>query len=256
MRKYLEVFKFELKSQMNFKVNFIFSLFSFTIHIFVFSQLWDYMLKDKLILGYSKPDLIWYIIVCEFIVYTVRRNYREISDMVKNGDIANMLTKPIDFVKYIFAKESTCVVNFVVNGVFAIVLGLFMAGTVEFTATKLLFFATSMVLAEIITVAIQVLIGLFAFFTEENASVYIILQKFCLLLVFSPLEFYPNILQKVFMFLPTTYSVYAPAKIFVHFSVREATLLVIAQIISIIVLFLGINLLAEKGVKKINVNGG
>lgn len=256
MRKYLEVFKFELKSQMNFKANFIFSLFSFSIHIFVFSQLWDYMLKDKLILGYSKPELIWYIIIGEFLMYTVRRNYNEISDMVKNGDIANMLVKPIDFVKYIFAKEFTCVVNCVVNAIFGVVLGLLMAGTIEMTIPKLLIFAISMLLAIVIMVSIQVFVGLLAFLTEETSSFFIILQKFMLLLVFSPLEFYPTVLQNIFRFLPTTYTVYAPAKIFVHFELNEAILLVIGQILSIVALFAIINLIAKKGVKKINVNGG
>ena len=94
MRKYLAVFKFNLKSELNFKVDYFFSLLSFAVHIFVFNALWDYILQGKAIAGYSKNELIWYIIVGEFIMYSIgKKNYIKISDMIKNGDVANILTK-------------------------------------------------------------------------------------------------------------------------------------------------------------------
>ena len=108
MRRYLAVFKFNLKSELNFKVDYFFSLLSFAVHIFVFNALWDYILQGKAIAGYSKNELIWYIIVGEFIMYSIgKNNYIKISDMIKNGDVANILTKPISFMKYVIAQEAT-----------------------------------------------------------------------------------------------------------------------------------------------------
>ncbi len=256
MRKYLEIFKFNLKTKINFKVNFIFSLFSFTIHILVFNTLWDFILKGKTILGYTKPELIWYIIIGEFITYTISHSYRKISDMVKNGDIANMLTKPIDFVKYIFAEEATCIVNAVINLIFASILGSIMAGIINLSLVQIIMFIFSTILAIILWVSIQVFIGLLAFITEENEPFYLIISKAMLFLVLTPLEFFPNIVQKVFIFLPTTYIAYPPAKIFVHFSGLQSIQLVIGQITSLFFIFTVIYFLSIKGIKNISVNGG
>ena len=126
MRKYLAIFKFNLKSEINFKADYIFSLLSFAIHVFVFNALWDYILQGKMIEGYGKSQLIWYIIVGEFLAYSIgKKNYVKVSNMIKNGDVANILTKPLSFIKYILANEATSIVNIGVNIVFATVFPVF-----------------------------------------------------------------------------------------------------------------------------------
>ena len=256
MRKYYEIFKFNLKTKMNFKANYFFSLLSFTIHILVFNTLWDFILKGKTILGYTKPELIWYIIIGELIIYSTSHNYRKVSDMVKNGDIANMLTKPIDFVKYIFAEEASCIVNVIVNIIFATILGVVMAGIIKISIVQCMIFIISMLLAVILWISIQVFIGLLAFITEENEAFYLIISKAVLLLVLAPLEFFPNIVQKIFSVLPTTYIAYPPAKIFVHFDSMQNIQLLGGQVLSLGFVLVIIYFLGMRGVKNINVNGG
>ena len=79
---------------------------------------------------------------------------------------------------------------------------------------------------------------------------------FTFFLVFTPLEFYPSIIQKIFSFLPTTYLIYAPARIFTKFNTAEAIKLLILEILSGLVLYGIIRIMYMKGVRKINVNGG
>ena len=57
-----------LASFLSWRESVLFSLISFTIHVFVFNELWDYILKGKDIVGYSKNELIWYIIIVVLIV--------------------------------------------------------------------------------------------------------------------------------------------------------------------------------------------
>lgn len=257
MRKYIEVFKFNLKSKINFKAEYIFSLFSFAIHVFVFNELWDFILRDKTILGYTREELIWYIIIGEFLYYIIgSKNYKEISNMIKNGDVANMLTKPISFLKYIIAIEMTCIVNVVVNFIFAIVLGIFMAKTLSVSLVQMILFAISMIFAITILILIQVMIGMLAFLTEENEAYRLVIFKAILLIILTPLEFFPNIVRCFLSFLPTTYAIYPACKIFVHFEFKNSVNLIICQIISIVVVLVIVNLLNIKGVKNINVNGG
>ena len=52
LKKYWEVFLFSLKSQINFLPDYIFSLVSFGIFIFIFNNLWEYILAGKEIVGY------------------------------------------------------------------------------------------------------------------------------------------------------------------------------------------------------------
>lgn len=257
MRKYFEVFRFNLKSEMNFKIDYFFSLLSFAVHIFVFNALWDFILQDKAILGYTKAELIWYIIVGEFVAYSVgKKNYLKVSEMIKSGDIANLLTKPISIMKYIVAQEGTCVINILVNFLFGIVMGIVMAGSIAIEPVQIFLFVLSLALGLTIDIFLQVFIGLLAFITEENQSFYLVISKAILLLIFTPLEFFPQAVQNILRFLPTTYIVYPPGKILVDFNLQNAILLIGAQIISLIGVFACAYALNKKGVRNINVNGG
>lgn len=257
MRKYFEVFKFNLKTKMNFKAEYIFSLFSFAIHVFVFNELWDFILKDKIVLGYSREDLIWYIIMGEFLYYILgSKNYKEISNMIKNGDVANMLTKPISFLKYIIAIELTCIVNVIINFIFAIVLGILLAGVLKISLSQLLIFSIAITFSIILLILIQVMIGMLAFLTEENEAYKLVISKAMLLLILTPLEFFPSFAKNILSFLPTTYAVYPVGKILIHFEIKNSLTLIVCQIISIIIMLWIVNLLNIKGVRNINVNGG
>ena len=257
MRKYIDIFKFSLKSEFNFKLYYFFSLFSFVIHIFVFNQLWDFILREKTILGYTKNELIWYIIIGEFIAYSIgKKNYQKISDTIKSGDIANLLVKPVSFIKYMIAEELTCVVNVIVNLVFAIILGIVMGGIMNVTLIQMILLICSIIMSLVLSLLIQIVIGLLAFFTEENQSFYLIISKAMLLLVFTPLEFFPSIVQNILKLLPTTYIVYPVGKILVDFQLNNALMLMLGQLVSLIAISTAVVVLSWKGVKNINVNGG
>ncbi|MCX8074189.1 MAG: ABC-2 family transporter protein [Clostridia bacterium] len=256
MIKYFEIFKFNLKTKFNFKINYIFSLFSFTIHVLILNTLWDFILQGKTILGYTKPELIWYIIIGEFIAYSTSHNYKRISAMIKSGDVSNLLTKPIDIIKYLYAEELTVVFNIVINFIFAIILGLFITGGISISLIGVIISIWCSVMGIILWISIQVFIGLLAFLTEENEPFYLIISKGMLLLVLTPLEFFPNIMQKIFAFLPTTYTSYPAAKLFVHFNVTDTIRLCASQILSILLVCILIKVVMMKGVKNINVNGG
>jgi len=256
MYKYLEILKYSLKMKTKFIVDYIFSLFSFTIHVFVFNELWNYILQDKLIAGYSKKELIWYIIIAECMIYSMSNIYKRISEMVKNGEIANMLLKPIDFVMYLFADELSIIIKVIVNIILAVILGIVMGGIISINASTVLLLFVSIILSVIIGIFIDILIGLLAFFTEENSSIWLIVQKCMFFLVFTPIEFYPVIVQKLLYLLPTTYMIYSPAKILVNFDLNNSLILIGMQILFASILFVIIRLFYRRGVRNINVNGG
>ena len=256
MRKYIEIWKYSLKSKLTFLLNYMASLFSFGIHIFVFNELWDYILQGKSIIGYTKAELIWYIIVAEFIIYSFETTYTKIARMVKQGDIANMLIKPIDTIAYFTTEASANIVRVLVNAVFALFLGIIFAGPIEVSFSTIFFTIIASIIGIFTGIFIQILIGILAFFTEENKSFWLVTQKIIFFLVFTPLEFYPEIVQKILLCMPTTYMIYAPAKIFTGTDITSAIVLIGMEILSLLIIYATLRILYKKGVKNINVNGG
>lgn len=256
MKKYIEIFKYSLKTKIRFLTDYVFSMMAFFVHIFVFNELWDYILQGKLIEGYSKSQLIWYVIIGEFIVYSMSSNYKKIAEMVRNGEISNLLLKPISLTAYWFAEEAGELVKAFVNVILAVLLGIFMAGPIEISILSIVFSVMSASISIFMCMSLQILVGTIAFHTEENRSIWLIVQKIMFFLLFTPLEFYPKIIQKILSVLPTTYIIYSPAKIFVKFEIIEAIILILLQLVSALIIIAGIVFATKKGVKKINVNGG
>ncbi len=256
MKKYFSIFKYSLKMNTTFIVNYLFAAFSFTVHMLVFNCLWDYILKDGSLFGYTKAELIWYIVVTEFLTYSISSLHKRISSMVKDGTIANMLIKPINCVGYFLCEQSSDIIRIVINLIAGIIIGLTMAGPITVAPAAIGMCAISCVISIIIANFIQLLIGLIAFYIEETRSIYFIVQKFQLLLVFVPINFYNKFVQGLLLLSPTTYMVYVPAKIFVKFEGVTDIKWLALQLGMCIILGLCVMCLYRKGVKKINVNGG
>lgn len=210
----------------------------------------------ELLYGYTRSELIWYIIMAEFITYSASRGYKIISDKVKDGTIANMLLKPINFCYYFLAEESANILKILFNIIGLLVLGISYGGILSLSGAALFFVILSTVLSIIIGLLMQLVLGLISFEMEETKSLWFIIQKFEFLLVFVPLEFYSVIVQKILLFLPTTHIIYAPARILVKYELNESLSLILMQLISIILLAITSSILYKRGVKKINANGG
>lgn len=194
--------------------------------------------------------------MAEFITYSVSRGYYKISDKVKDGTIVNMLLKPVNYSFYFIAEESANILKIIINSVALFVLGISFGGVLNLSALNILFVVISVILSIIIGLLMQLALGLVAFEMEETKSIWFIIQKFQFLLVFVPLEFYSVIVQKLLLFLPTTYIIYAPARILVKFDMNTSVFLILMQLVSIAVLGILSSMLYKKGVKKINANGG
>ena len=257
LKKYWEVFIFSLKSQINFWADYLFSLLSFGIFIFIFNHLWEYILAGKSVVGYTKSELIWYIIISELIVCSIPKIYKKISDKIKTGDIAVLLTKPISMIDYYFAENLTCFLKVGIYFIFGILIGWFWAGPIDINGIQISLFAVSLIIAMISQILLQLLVGVIAFFTEENKAFNLIFQKLSFLLVFTPLEFYPEIFQKILLCFPTTYIYYVTAKIFSNHPKLTLSLELLGmEILMMIILWVLVHAIYAKGVKKINVNGG
>lgn len=256
MKKFLRILLFNLKVETKFKVDYFFRLFMYCFHIVIFNELWDYLLKDKLVLGYDKKSIIWYIIIGEAIIYSMNRNFVKISEIIKNGDIVNILVKPINILEYLFIGEFTSVINLNINLIFAFVFGVVYLGVPQISLVNIFLFVISVIISYFTILFCQLLIGLLAFFFEDNDVFYLIISKAILIVTMSPLDFFDGFVYKFLSVLPTTYIIYGPSKIFLNCDVNMAIKLIVIQLMEFLLLYSIVKITSMKGVEKINVNGG
>ncbi len=263
MRKYLFIIKSEVMSTLQYIGNVFGNITGFIIILIILFNLWNYLYSDpnELINGYSMNQMIWYVVITELIWSIVggRKLVNKISDDVKSGGVAYKITKPYSYIGYFMSEQigSTIIKGFVYI-VIGLVIGIICTGTFpSLGILEMLIFLVIFILSFIISILTLIAIGLVSFFIEDSKPLYWLYSKLILVLgtVF-PIEFFPKFLQKILCFSPIYVINYGPAKMFVSFNYIESLKIFIAQLIYIIVFYGICKLLYEKGVKKINVNGG
>lgn len=65
MRKYLYIYKSEIMSSLQYVANISINFIGYFIHLFIFFNLWNYIYTnpDEIINGYSKEQMIWYVVI-------------------------------------------------------------------------------------------------------------------------------------------------------------------------------------------------
>ena len=100
-------------------------------------------------------------------------------------------------------------------------------------------------------------IGLFSFIIEDSNPLYWLYSKFLLVLgtVF-PIEYFPKVIQSILVYTPIYVTCYGPAKLFVDFSWGACLNILVSQFIYVFIACFICYAIYQKGVKKLNVNGG
>lgn len=263
MKKYFFIFKTEVMTDLNYAFNIAMGFVGYLIHILIFFCLWNYMYNDssQIINGYTKFQMVWYVIITEVIWSTVngRSFCRKINQDVKSGNITYNLNKPYSYIGYLFStKLGEMSVKFLFYFIGAIITGLlFLHLLPDLTIIQFLLIIVSIILALIINIFLIMFIGLFAFYIEDTNPFYWVYSK--IILIFGtlfPIEYFPNFLKPILNFSPVYVVSYGPARLFVNFNYLEFIKITTAQIVYIIITYLFCLFIYKKGVKKLNVNGG
>ena len=256
MKKYLAFARVTLIEQFKKITDEFGTIFSFSVHIVIFSFLWDFVLEGKELAGYTKQELIWYVIMAEAIMYSFHNYYRKIAYKVEMGDFAYDMTKPFNFLVRTIAEGLAELPMTFVLIVVGSVLGMIFAGNLSLNVIQVLMSLIIMLLAAIMLLVIHIVIGLISIWLGRDiSSVWLLCQKAMLIFAFSPIELFPKAAQNFLLILPTTHVIYTPASLLVHFSVEKFVSSSIAMLASFVVLAVLLWILYKKGVKKQNVNG-
>ena len=263
MKKYWFIFKFEVLSTLQYVKNILIHMIGYILHIYIFFNLWTYIYEDstKLINGYNKSQMIWYIIITE-IIWTAtsgREFCKRISNDVKTGNIAYNLNKPYSYVAYIISSHiGEMTVKALIATIYGIILGfIFLKEFPKISLIGVIFVLISMFLAVLINTLLITCIGLFSFIIEDASPFYWLYSKAILVLgTIFPVEYFPESLQNLIKVSPIYVTCYGPAKLFVDYSKTIAIKIITVQVIYLCFAWLICNKIFKKGTERINVNGG
>ncbi len=248
-----------LQYVMNIALGFI----SFFMMVFVFINLWNYIYSDpsKLISGYSRGQMIWYVILTEILWYGTRNRTLtvQISDDIKSGTIAYGLNKPYHYIVYIIAKHiGEIALKFVLFLGAGLVIGLIFVGPIrDFSPLRLPLILLSLLLGILINSFIRMAISVLSFWIEDCFPFHWIYDKLLILVgIMFPVEVFPQWAQPIIRCSPIYVVSYGPAKLVIDYNYSTALEILLAQLIYLAVSFILLMLFYQKGVKRVNVNGG
>ncbi len=256
MKKYLAFGKVYFKDQISSIFDFVGPIISYIIHILVLEQLFEFIFANKITDGFSKKDLVWYVIFAEVFMYSFHYAYRLIAKDIQNGNIAYSLCKPYNFMLRIISEQLSTLPRTCMYAIIGIILGTILVGPINILWYNIPLVILIFILSLLILLLINLIVGMLALWLGNDvSSVWLITSKFMLILIFTPLDFFPKIVQKIAKFLPTTHITYTPSELLVHFSYTSFAEALIYDLVSLTVLSIICYIIYRKGVKKLNVTG-
>lgn len=263
IRKYSQVTKITMANSLVYFWNFLSKNLFFIFIMFIYLMLWRAIYEQKgaaLIGGLSLNAMIWYLIFTELVTLSRTDLYLQVNDDVKNGNIAYLLTKPVNYVFYCFSYFLGEIgIKLLTNALIGIAIGLIYAGVLKnFSLINLPFIILSLLVGCTINFFVYLSLALTSFWLEDNTAFFWIYSKLIFTLggMLVPVDLFPKWLQSLSRCLPFVYVTYIPAKLAVDFSFNNFCNQFLIQLLYLAAFFALSMILYRKGAQRLNVNGG
>lgn len=263
MNKYFVVAKNTWAEMLAYRLNFFLWRVRSLIFILTFYFLWRAIIpQDGSVFGYSQSQMLTYILGVWFLSEIVMSSRSQgIGEEITNGNLSNYLIKPFNYFLYWFAKD---IGDKLMNTAFAVVelmLIFILFHPPFFLQTDLItlfFFLLSIAIGLVLFFFINVSLGMIGFWTTEIwASRFIFFMIFNFFAgIYFPLDILPRQLYSFYQFLPFSYFLYFPLKIYLGGLTLSETLIGIVIGLSWVVIFyFFLNTLWRKGLRLYTAEG-
>lgn len=263
MKKYWRVIKNSYLQILTYRLSFIFWRTRIVIGILIGYFLWLTIFdQNKLLLGYTESYMLTYMIIISLTVGIVMStsSYQVAYD-ISYGRMNISLLKPINFFRFTFSKD---IANKIINSIFSVIEIIFLIWLLHapfILQTNLvldILFILSLILASILYFEINLLLSSIAFWSFDTWSLrfmFSILISF-LAGMFFPLDILPAILYRILSFLPFSYLIFFPIKIYLgHVTAGYLVYGFIILIIWIIILGILMKKIWDRGLKIYTAQG-
>lgn len=272
MKRFLKIyFPFslnEIKRNLAYKASFYLFVFCSMFASFINYYLWMaiYGSADGAVLGgLTQKEMVIYVFMSYITTSLVMINISEIvSEDVVKGTVAMNLIKPIDYRMSLIARDvGEVMYRIAVPSIFVwIGLEVYRVQALHMSMvslSELLFYLISVVFSFLIYVLFEFCFGMIAFFTTYIFGM--AMAKAALLSFLTgqliPLSFFPDVVQKIFEFLPFSSMVYTPVMIYLgKYTSQQLVFVLGRQLIWVVLLYLLGSIIWKRVTKRLVVLGG
>ena len=268
LRIYLPFAVNEIKTQMAYKGAFYLFILISTFGSFVSYFLWSaiYGSSPKAVLGgLTRDEMTVYIFMVYVTSSVVAISISEwVSEDVVKGTVAMQLIKPIDYRLSLMARAlGQMVYRFILPAVF-IWIGLelykyFVLGLAFTSIANIGLYILSCLLSFLIFVLFDFCVGMIAFFTSYIFGLFMVKEALMSFLTgqLIPLSFFPEVVRRVFDFLPFSSMIYAPVMIYLgKYQGSELAWVLVRQVVWVLILYFVGKLIWNRVTKRLVVLGG
>lgn len=265
MKKYLEVSRLTLESQLVYRVNFFFWRFRSLVYFLTLFFFWLAIFENRTdFLGYQKGQILTYVVGIAFLkALIVDTLTAEVAGKIRSGELTKIVIAPVNFFHYHFFRDlSTKILNvsFVILEIGLILFIFSFPFYFPQNLSTYLIFGVSLFFSLLLHFFLSLSLSISAFWTDDPWAArwlfgVIFLEFFAG--AFFPLDVLPAWLSRVIYFTPFPYLVFFPLKIWleqVNFG-RSVEVLGIT-VFWLIIFFILARLLWQKGSKNYGAFGG
>ena len=265
MRVYFELMIRQFRTGLTYKFNYVCNLLSKMLAIFAQYFIWKALLTEREIgtqVGnVGLQDMITYTLISTFISTVINSNViMDLNEKIKTGQIALDMVKPLNYKKYLFfdslGKNLYSVIYLLLP---SMIISIAIFG-IKLPSVKYgLLFMLSLFLGFMINFLMCLCLGTLGFWFNQlwilSRLVNDLLSLFSGKLI--PLWFFPTIMLNVADCLPFKMIYSVPISIFLErYNQNEMVNMIMLQLVWIVILFIISNLIWEKGIKKVVIQGG
>ena len=248
-----------------YRAYFIFTVLSNLIYMVIIYFLWKAIfagVSTETINGMTFKETFIYLALAGCIS-SVLMTWTEwqMSRDVRDGNIALKFIRPMDYQVNVFSRSfGDIITNFIIIFIPSFIVVYFISGKDIKLGLNLLVFIFAFVIAAIINLMFDFIIGMISFYTESIWGISTMKDTVILLLAGAiiPLPFFPEGLRKVVEFLPFQAVYNLPLQILINksFSIADYGIILLQQIAWLIILLLFTRLCFKKASTAITINGG
>ena len=221
MFKYISVSKNSFAELLAYRLNFVLWRLRVIISILITYFLWSAIYSGKTVLfNYTAKEMFTYIVLLAFLngVVLSTQTFR-VAEEINNGSLSNYLIRPINYIKYNLFRD---LADKSVNTFFSVLETALMLSLskppfiFQHDMTLILLFILSVVIAVGLYFFISLILSFIGFWSREVWAprfIFFIIVAF-LAGTYFPLDIVPSVVYSVIQFLPFTYLVFFPLKIY------------------------------------------
>jgi len=230
----------------------------FAVVLGVFSSLWRAVAEAGMPIAAAPKDLVWYLAVTEWILLSAPLVHLEIQETIRRGDVVYRLGRPVSYVLAEFAAGlGLLAIRAPVLGVTAFGCAFAFTGSIPPWSAFAVAVPFGLAASALMT-ALNLWIGLLAFWLQDVTPVYWVWQKLMFVLggLMLPLDLYPSFVQRAAAFTPFPVMLAGPASFVARTGHVAPALLARDLVIWSGVTALAVSWLFRRATAALTINGG